>query len=140
MLRDELAQALVTFATSTIDTLRETLGIEASFRGHGREAPQISVVVEVTGDLRCVTWVFPLELARVLALRMTGAPAPDDDAAIELANILTGRGAASLEDRGLRIELAAPRITSGATTGAAIRLVTAAGLIEIAFEPQWVAA
>jgi CheY-specific phosphatase CheX len=140
VLRDELAQALATFATSTIDTLRETLGIEASFRGHGREAARIAVAIDVTGDLRRVTWVFPVELARELAHRMTGEPAPDDDAAIELANILTGRGAASLEDRGLRIELATPRITSGPIVGAAIRLVTAAGLIEIAFEPQRVAA
>ncbi len=140
MLRDELAQALAAFAASAIDTLRETLGIEASFRGHGREAPRIIVAVEMTGDLRRVTWVFPVELARSLAHRMTGAAAPDDEAAIELANILTGRGAASLEDRGLRIELATPRITNGPIAGASIRLITAAGMIEIAFEPHRVAA
>ena len=143
MLRDELAQALAAFATSTITTLRETLGIEAAFRGSGPAAGAcITVAIEVTGDLRSVTWVFPVALARALARQMTGdaPPSLDELAAIELANILTGRGAASLEERGLRIELAVPRIAIGTIAGASVRLLTDVGPVDISFEPRRMAA
>jgi len=145
VLRDELAQALAAFANTTIATLRETLGIEATFRGYsldGDASPRITVAIEATGDLRRVTWVFPVELARELARRMTGEAdaALEALAAIELANILTGRGAATLERCGLRIELAPPHITSEVPPGASVRLVTEVGAIEIVLELHRMAA
>ena len=128
------------FLAAVVQCLRTTVGVEAVVtalnepRGH---APTIAVALDIEGDIHGpITWVFPPEIALELVSRLLDDPSPDPesvtDGATELANILTGRASAVLEEAGFRCELGAPRVHQGALPGGVnLRMNTAAGPIDL---------
>src|SRR5213075_1973904 len=98
---------------------------------------QIAVLVHARGDLAGLTWWFPAELARRVALRMVPGIDPDpsicEAAAAELANVLTGRGLVYLAEQGLHVEIEPPEISALGTAGVTGALGTELGAIEVIF-------
>jgi CheY-specific phosphatase CheX len=135
-----LVDALNSFVASAITTLRDTMHLDATLdctSSPNAPAPRLVVAVDISGDLRCVTWVFPIELARELARQMVGEVNPElaGYAAVELANILTGRAIEPFHSHGLHIEIHPPQLVAAFEPGMRARLVTALGSIEIVFYP-----
>jgi CheY-specific phosphatase CheX len=99
----------------------------------------IGVLICVSGDLTGVTWQFPIAVTRraasVLAPGLALEPAILEAAASELANVLTGRGLDALAGHGVDFEIAPPRITSVAPSGAISQVTTDLGLIVVSFHP-----
>ncbi len=134
------ARVVDDFLGAVVSALRATVGIDAvasTISGVGsRPPPTIVVVMQIDGDVRGpITWVFPpqvaLELVRQLLADPDPSPEAANDGAAELANILTGRAAAALEQSGFRCEMGPPQLHAQLPTGVATRLHTAAGPIDI---------
>jgi CheY-specific phosphatase CheX len=100
----------------------------------------IGVLICVTGDLSGLTWQFPIAVTRraatVLAPGIALEPEILEAAASELANVLTGRGLDALACQGIDFEIAPPRITSTALSGASTQLATELGLIVVSFHDR----
>jgi CheY-specific phosphatase CheX len=129
------------FLEVVIHCLRATVGVEAVVAAFGTSPPSppqtLSIVVDFDGDLRGpMAWTFPPEISLELVRRLLADPdvAPDTevDGATELANILTGRAAEVLEQRGFHCKFGVPRIhEGGAIGGELVRMTTALGPIDI---------
>jgi CheY-specific phosphatase CheX len=129
------------FLSAVIQCLRTTVGVDAVVAAvgepNGHSCPQIVVALDIGGDFQGpITWVFPPEIALELVSRLLDDPHPAPetamDGATELANILTGRASAVLEQHGFRCELGAPRLHEGALPpGVNVRMSTAAGPIDL---------
>jgi CheY-specific phosphatase CheX len=133
-----MVEALNAFVASAISTLRETMRVNATVDctvSPSGPRPRLVVDVGVTGDLRSVTWVFPVEIARELARQMVGSEGEEVEgfAAMELANVLTGRAVVSFATRGMNIEIQPPELKSAVEPGVRARLLTELGSIEIVF-------
>ena len=127
------------FVEVVVRQLRATVGVDAVVAAIGEapeEAPTIAVAVDFCGDVRGpVTWVFPQPVALELVRRLLADPDPDPgtaaDGATELANILTGRATAALEDHGFQCAIGVPRLHVGALPGGiTVRMQTADGPID----------
>lgn len=133
-----MVEALNAFVASAISTLRDTMQVDATVdctASPNGPRPRFVVDVGVSGDLHSVTWVFPVEIARELARQMVGT---DDDevqgfAAMELANVLTGRAVMSFASKGMSIEIQPPALVAAVSPGVRARLLTGLGAIEIVF-------
>jgi CheY-specific phosphatase CheX len=114
----ELAQR---FLAAVLNQLRDTIGVEAEVvvrEEPAEPAESIAVRLEFSGDVKGpVTWVFPAQIALELVRRLMADPDPDPslavDGATELANILTGRASAILDNHGIRCMFGAPHIHVG---------------------------
>jgi CheY-specific phosphatase CheX len=133
----ELAQR---FLAEVLSQLRDTVGVEADVvvRDDAPEAADsIAVSLEFTGDVRGpVTWVFPAQIALELVRRLMSDPDPDPalaiDGATELANILTGRATAVLDNHGIRCMFSAPHLHVGELPhGLRTRMHTSEGPIDM---------
>jgi hypothetical protein len=87
-----MVEALNAFVASAISTLRDTMQVDATVDctvSPGGPRPRFVVDVGVTGDLRSVTWVFPVEIARELARQMVGTDEEEVQgfAAMDLENV-----------------------------------------------------
>ena len=107
-------------------------------RVHGFQGERVSVLIRSSGGLAGMTWTFPVELAGDVARKMLGVLEPDRAlcvaAAVELANIVTGRGARVLEARGITIEIATPELVFGVVeAGEVAGIETMRGLVEVVF-------
>ncbi len=131
------------FLLSAIAVLRETTGTSAvvalpQVRRGNEDA--IAIIVPARGDLTALTWTFPCEMLREAARFMVEGIEPDrslcEATAGELANILTGRGAAALESHGLFLDIQPPELGALARAGTIAFLDTPRGVIEIVFHPQ----
>lgn len=129
------------FLARVIDVLREVACVDASVVRLAGPAPdgvaQIAVIIRARGDLSGMTWSFPVEVARRVAVQMVPGIDPDpaicEAAAAELANVLTGRGLVYLAERGMQIEIEPPEIAPVSADGVAGALGTAHGTIEVVF-------
>lgn len=128
------------FLASTISVLRETTGTSAAVASPGTRRTNedaIAIIVHARGQLSGLTWSFPFELLRDAARHMVEGIEPDREVceatASELANILTGRGAASLESHGVVLEIEPPEVGALACPGIIAFLTTPNGVIEIIF-------
>ncbi len=139
------SDAVRDFLHSAIDVLREATGTEAVVALEARDASgeTIAVMIRAAGDFTGVTWCFPVALVRDAAMRML--PEMELDAALihaaaaELANILTGRGAASLETHGLHIEIDPPELGFFSAPGTWATLATSRGSVVVVFHTAGVA-
>ena len=135
------ADVVQRFLEVVVRQLRATVGVDAVVAAIGEpdddDAPTIAVALDFRGDVRGpVTWVFPEPIALELVRRLMADPDPDPgsapDGATELANILTGRASAALEDHGFHCAFGVPRLHVGALPGGiAVRMQTAAGPIDL---------
>ncbi len=131
------------FLLSTIAVLRETTGTSAVVAmpeiRHGHDNA-VAIIVHARGDLTAFTWTFPFEMLQDAARFMVDGIEPDrslcEATASELANILTGRGAAALESHGLFVDIQPPVLGAFAQPGTIAFLATPRGVIEIVFHPQ----
>ena len=128
------------FLAHTIEVLREASGV-ASCSDEDRSCVTsgIAISIRVHGDFSGLTWTFPTKLARDTARRMVDGIDPDEDlciaAAIELANILTGRGLVALEAHNVAARLEPPSLATEIGDGIVANLVTRHGVVEIVFHP-----
>lgn len=119
--------------------LHETLAAMPPIRPEPRpHDAMISVLIPSSGPICGVTWSFPRELARDVARAMIGVEDADDGlcvaAAIELANIVCGRGAKVLETRGLAMNIAPPELVIGRVADGQLALLeTVRGTVEVVF-------
>lgn len=128
------------FLARVVDVLREAAGVDAAFAAAptgGGTPGQIAVLISARGDLSGMTWWFPAEVARRVALRMIPGIDPDpsicEAAAAELANVLTGRGLVFLAERGYHIEIDPPAISTVHAAGVGGMIGTEIGAIEVIF-------
>lgn len=131
------------FLLSTIAVLRETTGTSAVVAPP--ETPRtldevVAIIVHARGQLTGLTWTFPFELLRDAVRHMVDGIEPDravcEAMASELANILTGRGAAALESHGIVLEIEPPTLGAFACPGTIAFLMTPSGVIEVVFHPR----
>ncbi len=133
------------FLRSTIAVLRETTGTSATVAPPETRRTVdevVAIIVHARGHLTGLTWTFPFELLRDAARHMVEGIEPDravcEATASELANILTGRGAAALESHGIFVEIQPPQLGAFAYPGTIAFLTTPSGVIEIVFHPRQV--
>jgi CheY-specific phosphatase CheX len=130
------------FLARVIEVLHEATGVCAvldvsapSVREDG-----ITIVISARGDLGGLSWTFPIAFARDAVRHMVPGMEPDrplcEAVAGELANILTGRGAAVLERNGISITIAPPEVVKSPAPGTRARLATIQGPIEVVFHPS----
>lgn len=135
----ELPAAVIEkFLAEVIESFREAVGVDALVGPAGETTDHsISVMVHVRGHLSGVAWSFPVEIARLAATRMVPGIDPDHEictaAAAELANILTGRGLATLADHGFHIEIEPPQVRDDPPHGRGGTLGTEHGAVAVVF-------
>lgn len=131
-------ELLGAFLHDVVGALHEACGVAATIDDRAvYEGTEIAVIIHVHGDLSGVTWTFPIELARRVVLQMIPDIEPDpslcEAAAAELANILTGRGLATLAAHGVTAEIEPPRVIAAAAPGVGAWLATELGPIGVVF-------
>jgi CheY-specific phosphatase CheX len=102
---------------------------------------ELNVTVAVCGDSASVTWSFPCALVE----RFAAVTAPDTSAlvdrisaaALELANVLTGRSIKALDDLGLATSLSTPTLASHSQGGIVSEIASPLGTIAITFHGAW---
>jgi CheY-specific phosphatase CheX len=125
---------------ATIVGVLNQYGVGAAIDGHSQEISRvepIAVVIHVRGDLSRVTWQFPVRVARRAATTMAPGlplePSVLEAAAAELANVLTGRGATTLAEHGIRIDIEPPQMEAATPGGVVGLLATELGTIKVMF-------
>ena len=135
-------RVLADFLATAVEVLRDATGAEAVVEFEARDASRETIVVMIRarGDLSGVTWSFPVMLVREVASRMVGDMEIDraliDAAATELANILMGRAAHTLELHGLRLDMGVPELGClHSAPGIWATLATPSGSVAVVFHP-----
>lgn len=124
---------------AVIAVLRATTGIDATASAGPIDpgTPRIAVEIDLAGDIDgALTWRFPHAVALELVRRLLGVavadPAQAPEGATELANILTGRASAVLDDHGLHCEIGPPKLVGDTRAGGLhVHLTTRKGTIDV---------
>jgi CheY-specific phosphatase CheX len=132
-------ELLADLVHAVIAVLRASTGIDAtaSPRVVDPATPRIAVEIDLAGDIDgALTWRFPHAVALELVRRLLDVPVPDPthvpEGATELANILTGRASAVLDDHGLRCEIGPPKVVGDTSAqGVHVHLTTREGTIDV---------